>query len=293
MKASYYKIEPGETRSFRGLRVCERNLGTPWHFHPEYQITVVLTGSGHRLIGDNIAELRPGDVTLLGPNLPHFWHTDEIGPPNSGETEVLMVHFREDFLGDRFFSAPELSRISRMLGQAKRGLCFPLRTGSILAPHLERLLGNSGADLIIELLCVLQILSNVRGAKPICSSGFLPELHESDRERLERMCEHVHEHFAQPIFRNELAALVGLSPRTFSRYFHRKMGKTFPQFVNEIRIGRACRLLLETDLTISEIAFQCGFENLSNFNGCFRDAKSTTPKIFRTESRRITKRAAP
>ncbi len=288
MKASFYKIEPPQEESFRCLRVRECNFGTPWHFHPEYQITLVVRSHGHRVIGDNTAAFGPGDLTLIGPNLPHFWHHGDAGrPAEAGGAEALMVHFHEEFMGGPFLQRPELSAVAGLLRQSARGLQFPEAVRRQASENVARLFDRSGLPRLIELMALLDLMAGAR-ATPICSPAFSPQLNRSDQRRMERVCQHVHAHLDADVSRDDLARLAGLSPRSFSRYFRQKTGKTLPGFVNELRIGRASRLLLESELPVVAVALECGFPTLSNFNEQFRRLKRVCPSEFRrTERARI------
>ena len=291
MKASLYRVVSPEQASFRCVRVREQKLGVPWHFHPEYQLTLVLRGSGQRIVGDSIAPVQPGDLTLLGPNVPHFWDVEgprgarkaKAGSQHTRSVDAIVVQFRAEFLGREFWGDPETAAVVSMLHASTRGLTFSAAARKRAAPDVRRLPQLSGLQRLLGLIAVLDGLAIKGRSSPICSADYAPKLDVDDRDRLAPVLRRIHEQLAEPVRRHELAALAGVSERSFSRYFRRKMGKTLPQFVNELRVGRARRLLTETGLTVTRIAQECGFHNLSNFNSQFRMIAGDTPQRFRAE----------
>jgi AraC-like DNA-binding protein len=291
MKASLFRVTPTEQASFRCVRVHEKKLGVPWHFHPEYQLTLVMAGSGQRIVGDSIAPVVPGDLTLLGPNVPHAWDVDHVIERQRGgaakrqrnRVDAVVVQFRAEFLGTEFWGVPETASVVRLLSTASRGLEFSAKARQRVAPDIVNLLRLKGLQRLLGLVAVLDRLARDGRGVPICSAEYVPDLDADDRDRLLPVVRAIHEHLSKPLRRGQLASLAGISERTFSRYFRQKMGKTLPQFVNELRVGRARRLLVESDLAVTQIAAECGFRNLSNFNSQFREIAGVTPMQYRAD----------
>jgi AraC-like DNA-binding protein len=291
MKASLFRVTPTEQASFRCVRVHEKKLGVPWHFHPEYQLTLVMAGSGQRIVGDSIAPVVPGDLTLLGPNVPHAWDVDHVIAKHAGggtkrqrnRVDAVVVQFRAEFLGTEFWGVPETASVVRLLSTASRGLEFSTKARQRVAPDIVNLLRLKGLQRLLGLVAVLDRLARDGRGVPICSADYVPDLDADDRDRLLPVVRAIHEHLSKPLRRGQLASLAGISERTFSRYFRQKMGKTLPQFVNELRVGRARRLLAESDLAVTQIAAECGFRNLSNFNSQFREIAGVTPMQYRAD----------
>jgi AraC-like DNA-binding protein len=291
MKASLFRVTPTEQASFRCVRVHEKKLGVPWHFHPEYQLTLVMAGSGQRIVGDSIAPVVPGDLTLLGPNVPHAWDVDHVIAKHAGggtkrqrnRVDAVVVQFRAEFLGTEFWGVPETASVVRLLSTASRGLEFSAKARQRVAPDIVNLLRLKGLQRLLGLVAVLDRLARDGRGVPICSAEYVPDLDADDRDRLLPVVRAIHEHLSKPLRRGQLASLAGISERTFSRYFRQKMGKTLPQFVNELRVGRARRLLAESDLAVTQIAAECGFRNLSNFNSQFREIAGVTPMQYRAD----------
>jgi AraC-like DNA-binding protein len=284
-------VTPTEQASFRCVRVHEKKLGVPWHFHPEYQLTLVMAGSGQRIVGDSIAPVVPGDLTLLGPNVPHAWDVDHVIAKHAGggtkrqrnRVDAVVVQFRAEFLGTEFWGVPETASVVRLLSTASRGLEFSAKARQRVAPDIVNLLRLKGLQRLLGLVAVLDRLARDGRGVPICSAEYVPDLDADDRDRLLPVVRAIHEHLSKPLRRGQLASLAGISERTFSRYFRQKMGKTLPQFVNELRVGRARRLLVESDLAVTQIAAECGFRNLSNFNSQFREIAGVTPMQYRAD----------
>lgn len=278
---------PWESFHFEELRSSSYNA--TWHFHPEYQLTLVLKSHGYRLVGDNIAPLTPGDLVLLGPNLPHVWHQDQTSSRSPDAVHAIVVRFLDTFLGQPFLRIPEMIPVQRLLRRARRGLRVSGRTRDLVAERLLRLGNVHGLERIAGLLSILAILAESRELTPIASAGFVPVLERDDQNRVERVIAFINDHLAEPIDRDALAAKAHLSPSAFSRFFKVRTGKSLPQYLNELRVGRACRLLANEHSKIVDIALQCGFNNLANFNRRFREITGLNPSDYR---RRLQESAA-
>ncbi|HSI13939.1 MAG TPA: AraC family transcriptional regulator, partial [Chthoniobacter sp.] len=230
---------------------------------------------------DNIGPLEAGEISLLGPNLPHAWQFED--PPCGGRKDIhgIIIYFKEDFLGADFFQRPEAERIQRLLKRSAVGLQVRGKTHGQAAALMKAIVAKQGFQRVLDLLQLLDLLAGSEETVPICSAGFLPHLPDQHGERLRRVCELIQQRIAEPLHRDEIARLAHFSPGAFSRFFKARTGKTFHEFVNELRIGRACRLLAEQELNITEIALGCGFANVASFSRSFRRAKSCNPTQFR------------
>lgn len=281
MKVVYHQVAPTAHESFRVLEMRGSNAGCSWHFHPEYQIGLMLSGAGHRIVGDNLSPLDPGDLSLLGPNLPHVWPFDDEGHLASPEVHAIVVYFTEGVFGEGFLEMPESRGIKRLLERSKSGLAVSGTTRRLAAKLVQEMAGHQGMQRVIDLVQLLHLLSGSDELAPICSAGFMPELPDVDGERLRRVTEHVQQHLAEPILRDEMAALASLSPAAFSRFFKSRTGKTFQDFVTELRIGYACRLLAGEEHNVTEVALMSGFGSVASFNRAFRRLKGASPSGYR------------
>jgi AraC-like DNA-binding protein len=281
MKMTYHHVPQTAEESFRVIELRGPHYHCTWHFHPEYQLGIVLKGSGHRIVGDNIAPLEEGDVSLLGPNLPHAWQFEHMPHKPGRELHGVVVYFREDSLGADFLQRPEAQRIARLLKRSTTGLQALGRTRRAAAPVLEALPQATGMARVIGLLRILDLFAESDEVVPICSAGFMPKGPDQDGERLRRICELIQQRIAEPLHRDEIAKEAHFSPAAFSRFFKARTGKTFHDFVTELRVGRACRLLGEQELNFTEITCACGFTNIASFNRSFRRAKRAAPTEYR------------
>jgi AraC-like DNA-binding protein len=278
MKALFEKVPltPGETVCCQEFRVPRFTM--PWHFHPECELTLIVRGRGMRYVGDHIERFGDGDLVFLGPDLPHYWWNDADDPRGA---HSIVVQFGAQFEGGAIFELAEAAPVRRLLEASRRGLAFAGEPGSSVARDMSRLLELDGWRRLCLLLDILGRLAGDRRARTLASAGFVPSLHEADARRLNAVCRYVNEHYAGPVVHRVAAQMAGFSPAAFSRFFRRQMGKTFESYVVEIRIGHACRTLLESERTVLEAALAAGFNNLSNFNKHFKRLKGVTPRAFR------------
>jgi len=278
MQARFESIVAQSHASFALREFRLKGFPFKWHFHPEYELTLIVSGEGRRFVGDGIAEFAAGDLVLLGRNLPHTWHSRACEfTASPARSRAVCIQFADDFLGEAFFARPELARVRRLLKRSAVGLRFGRRTHALVA---QRMIAMR------ELIAVLDLLARSRDVAELSTAGFAPSLRVEDRRRIDRVYEFVNEHFGRQLGLAETARVVGMSPTTFSRFFHRTSGKHFTAYVNELRIGSACRLLIETDRGIADIALEVGFGNLSNFNRRFLELKRLRPREFRQHFRR-------
>ncbi|HVR35249.1 MAG TPA: AraC family transcriptional regulator [Methylomirabilota bacterium] len=287
VRAPYYQVASLAQESFRLLEIRGAYAGCSWHFHPECQLGLVISGRGQRVVGDNVCPIHPGEVVLLGSNLPHVWRYDNTGP---GEPPVhaIVVHFHDDFAGSEFFRKPELRDVRLLLARAALGLQVNGRTRDEASARIQGMLRHEGFTRMLDLFSVLHLLATSAELTTLCSAGFQPLSADLEVERLRRVCAHVQAHMNDPLPRDEAAALAHLSPSAFSRFFKAHTGKTFHEFVNEVRIGHACRLLMEPEFNVTEVALQCGFADITSFNRSFRRLKRTTPTDYRRRLHAVT-----
>ena len=256
-------------------------FSSPWHFHPEYELTYIVNGSGRRIVGDSIAPFGPGDLVLIGENLPHVWRNDTSARNRADYAHSVVVHFGEDSFGDGFLDCPELKQVRKMLARARRGIRFSSRTSAAAKSMMSGIGELSGLPRMIRLLELFELLASSGNSKLLSSLGYSPQLDPSAGERINSAHQYVFRNFAGKIDHEEMARHAGMSSSAFSRYFKRLAGRTVTEFINEVRIGHANRMLIETDHTVSEVAYACGFESLSNFNRRFREISGINPREFR------------
>lgn len=285
VEASYERVEapPGTSWSWYTLRKPIFRFG--WHFHREIELTLITAGTGQRHIGDSVEAYGPGDLVLIGPELPHTYASDPSG--GAGTQEAVVAQFGRDFLGATLFDRPEFEPIDRMLTLSQRGLLFTGESATQVAREFRQFGSLPSSVRTIALLNVLATLADVTpGPLPLGSPDFSSQLDRAGRERIDEACQYLAESYASPVSLPEVAGIAHMSPSAFSRFFHRAIGQTFTAYLTHLRIVAACRLLLDTDLSIAEIASRSGFGNLSNFNRRFRQLKHMTPREYRAAFRR-------
>lgn len=266
--------------SFRLIEVNGGYSGCGWHFHPEFQLGYVLSGAGQRVIGDNVHAIESGEIILLGPNLPHVWHYD--CSPGKEPVSAIAVHFTESFLGADFFNTPEASDVRLLLSRASQGLQVIGETRLSLIPMMHRLRTQTGFPRILTMLSVLDAIACSRDVLTLCGPLFQPIGTDLEWERLRRIIEYIKAHFDQPLDRDTAADIAHMSPSGFSRFFKSRTGMAFNEYVSDIRIGHACRSLMDPRIAITDIALNCGFSDLSTFNRTFRKLRQMTPSEFRS-----------
>jgi AraC-like DNA-binding protein len=265
--------------SFRLIEVGGGYSGCSWHFHPEFQLGHVVSGRGQRVIGDHVHEIEAGEIILLGPNLPHVWHYDPS--PESDTVESIVVHFRDNFLGADFFNTPEASDIRLLFSRASQGLQVVGETRELLIPMVLQLRRQTGFPRLLTMLSILDRISRSRDILTLCSPLFQPMGANLEMERLRRIVEHIKSNYAQPLDRDMAADIAHMSPSGFSRFFKARTGMAFNEYVADVRIGHACRCLMDPANAITDIALTCGFSDLSTFNRTFKKLRGMTPSEFR------------
>lgn len=295
MKAVLEKTPHAQWESFHCEVVRGSSYHATWHFHPEYQLTLVLESHGHRMVGDNITPLRPGDLVFVGANLPHVWHQEtriaERGAPkgagqNQGSgVHAIVVRFLDTFLGREFLEKPEMEGVRQLLRRSLRGLQVTGRTRETVAEAMHRLAVAKGLARIRELLAILDVLATSRDVKPVASAGFVPRFSTEDQARMQRVLRYIDQHLTEEVDRAHVSVAAHLSPGAFSRFFKLRTGRTLPEYVNALRIGRACEMLAGEDRKVTDIAMDCGFRNLANFNRHFRTLTKSSPREYREHFR--------
>jgi AraC-like DNA-binding protein len=262
-----------------------------WHFHPEYEIHLITATTGRMFVGDHIGAFAPGNLVMTGPNLPHNWVSD-VPPDVTIEQRCLVLQFDADFIAQCIDTFPDLRELTALLDESRAGLLFPPATGETARPLLTALIDARGTRRVILFMQLLDLLAGCRARRRLASVAWRSEPNRYASSRINHVLAYLGEHFAQPQREAELAQLAGQSVSAFSRTFRRHTGLTFVQYVNRLRINLACELLATDTLSITEICYQCGFNNLSNFNRQFLLLKDMPPSKFRAYQQLNLQRAA-
>lgn len=284
MKRIIREITPiSENDFFVVLNHLDAKFDFPVHYHPEYEINLVLNSGGKRIIGDSIKEYNDPDMALIGPNTPHAWTGPEKG------AQVITIQFQEDFLSDKSLSRKLLHPIKDMLERSKMGIQFSKEVTSSMVPRVKELTQVKGFDSLLNFLSLLYDLSISRNQTALSSPNYIDNYDTSKSKRIAKVNNYLCENLHNPITIEEVANLVNMSPSAFSHFFKKRTQRTFSNYLSDLRIGNAATLLIETDKNISEICYDSGFNNLSNFNRVFKNQKGCTPKEFRMQQKLITK----
>jgi AraC-like DNA-binding protein len=277
MRAAFEDITARKgTKSFLAYRFTVKAFEFKWHYHPEYELTLIEQGSGKRLVGDSYETFAEGDLVLVGPQLPHTWVSNEVA---HGGSSATVIQFSEDFIGS-FLQHQEFHCLKSLLEQAKRGLYFPRSRATALNEQVKALAGKEGIEMVTGLLSILDSLAGQK-AQLLASPYFQAMRGEENERRINKVCRYVQKHSTGKISLPEAARLTHLSESAFCKFFKRATGKTFSDYVNDIRIGHACHLLTESDRPIGTIAHDAGFETLTYFNRIFLKKKGLRPTEFR------------
>ncbi len=285
MKPTLERIDPVFGNSFtirKHTEICADDK-PHWHFHPEYEIVYISNGRGKRHIGTHISEFEDGDLIFLGPNLPHLGFTQGL----LEEHIEIVVQMKEDFLGQDFLLRPEMQAIQQLFERSKQGLSFSGHTKWEVGQRLVRLVELPPFERLIELLGVLHQLANSQAYKLLNVDGFALEVNTQDQDRMRAVYDFVEQRYSQPIALEDVATTINMTVPAFCRYFKKMTTKTFTRFVNEFRIAHACRLLAHDHYTIAAVSFECGFNNLSNFNKQFREITGVSPSEYRKNHKRL------
>lgn len=256
----------------------------PWHFHPELELTLILESSGTHFIGNSISAFYKNELTLTGPNLPHFWRCDPIYYQKGHlKAEAIIVRFSECFLGTGFFFLPEMHHVNNLFRISRRGLKIFGATKEQTAKMMGDMMQMDGAERIIALLQILNLLANSSEYKILSSIGFVQTYETSDIERINNVYTFIMENFTHPIELKDVASVANMNPAAFCRYFKAKTGKTFTQFLHEIRIGHACKILIEGKFNVSQVCYESGFQNQSYFIKQFKKITQQTPLQYQNQ----------
>jgi AraC-like DNA-binding protein/quercetin dioxygenase-like cupin family protein len=254
-----------------------------WHFHPEYQLFIVLKGTGTRFIGDHVSPFKKGDLVFTGPDLPHLWRSDPEYFEGDEQlwTEGVVVYFHEHFLGNEFLQKKEAYRIRQLFIRAQRGIEIIGDTAEKAGNLMAELLRATDFESILTLLNLLNLLANTSAYNLLSSAGYTNSLKESDTERMNKVHAYVMKNFREKITLEEVAAIANMTATSFSRYFKTHANKTFSDFLTEIRIGYSCKLLIGKKMNISQVCYDSGFNTLSNFNRQFKMVTHYNPLEYR------------
>lgn len=259
---------------------------SPFHSHPEFELVYILESHGKRIVGNSVESFEPGDMVLLGDDIPHVWLNDEIFYKgiNSLKAKSIVVYFSKELFGTSFYELPEAQEVKKFLSQAIRGVCITGQTNLLISKKLKKLLQKKGFEVIMGLMEILFLLSKSKDLRFINEDSYVSVIEGNKNDRLAAVFQYVKSNYKEEISLDEISKIANLTPTSFCRMFKAKTKKPFVEYLNEIRVANACKYLIETDLGVSEIAYECGYKTASNFNKLFKKLTGTTPKEYRKKA---------
>lgn len=282
MKADLYKISFSSDTSFLYKKFSCDFFNDPWHFHEEIELVAIDKGNGIRFVGNNVSNFEEGDLMLIGSGIPHlFRNNEEVQAEIMTQTAgVTYVHFTRNFLGKPFFNIPEMKSVAKLLDRSALALNIYGTTKKYVISRLHAMNDENPEQRLLSFLRILIRLSQSREMKPLLSIGYSVNK-RGDTERINNALDYIMKNYTREIYLQEIASQLHMSVASFSRYFKNHTSKTFSDYVAEIRIGHACRLLMENNLSIFKVSSKSGFNSLPNFYSHFKKIIGIKPKEYK------------
>ncbi len=254
-----------------------------FHFHKEYELLYNIENNGTRFIGDSIRRFGNHDLVLVGPNIPHYWQSDDqyfMGDPNI-KARVVLVQFVDNFLGEKFLNVPEMALIRNLLDRAAQGIQIKGEEARAIGEKFYQVTQLNGWKKLLTLIEALCMMSEAKDYILLASRGFCASHKVGNEERISTIFNHIIKNHQREFKLEEAAELANMNPSAFCRYIKKTTSKTFSEVLNEVRIGFACKMLINTNDSISQVAYNSGYQNVPYFNRQFRTIKDRTPQEYR------------
>lgn len=281
MKLHFLDRSNLESTSLSIKHNCQAYFLKVWHYHPELELVHILQSTGTRFIGDSIHKFKEGEVILIGENLPHMWLNEEsyFSEASGKIAEAIAIHFNRNFMGTEFLNAFEMKHINNLLEESKFGLKFS-KLDQEVKDKITDLKSLEGFDRLVQFLQILNDLAKHDNTRRLTSEGFLTTFTKTGNRSLDKAYAYIFKNFNKTISLEEIAEVANMNPSAFSRFFKRMNRKGYKEYVNEIRIGYACKLLTEHEFNITTICYESGFNNISNFNRQFKKITGKSPSAY-------------
>lgn len=283
MKHFLEELKPNPDESFF-IGVFQDHIEqTSWHYHQEFELSFITEGSGKRIVGDSVESFHPGDLIFIGPRIPHVWISGELArTQHSGRTlESVYLLFNQDILPQEITSLPEFRDVNRALQLSERGMRITGDTLNQVSRIMLQLPYQGGMKRLMLFYEILHIIGNSDSFTPLATEGYIKTKFETSNTRVNNIHEFLMNNYREEINLEEIAELVHLAPASVCRFFKSATGQTIFSYLNKIKVDYACKLLMNTDLNIVDISYDCGFNNLSHFNKQFRQITGKTPSQYR------------
>jgi AraC-like DNA-binding protein len=261
------------------------HFNTPFHFHELCELNYVVESSGKRIVGDNISNFSSGDLVLMSSNLPHIWYNDPdyLKDPERGTAKAIVTYFNPNFLVQLTEEEYYNLRITRLLDKARRGIRFLGDAQQYAIHKLQGIVHKKGLEKVIDFLDLINLLLDASEYECLASIGYQHSFNEKDTRRMSTVYQYLIKNFTEPISLSQIASIANLTPPAFCSFFKRSTQKPFSRFLNELRVGHACKLLRNHELSIADVCYQSGYQNMTNFNKFFKDITQKTPSQYRKE----------
>jgi AraC-like DNA-binding protein len=284
MKPQLLKVTNNVVHSFSVRHDTVPYINNHWHYHPEVELIYFRKGTGTQFIGDSIKRFQSGDVVLVGSYLPHYWRFDDVYFSNNIKTcaDINVIHFNETFWGEHFLNLPENKSIKNILDNAKRGIQVKGKARQNIIELFDAILNAEGPSKIIYLMEALMAVGQSKQDQ-LSSIVFQHNFEELDKDRINAIYEYSLNNFRNAIKLEEIAEVANISPNSFCRFFKSRTRKTYTEFMNEIRVGNACKLLIESKINIKQICYESGFNNFTSFHKCFKHITGKSPLHYQKE----------
>lgn len=279
MKLMFEKVLPTENSSWRYWLYELENIDFNWHYHPEYEIALTLNSSGQRYVGDNIENYGDFDLTLLGPHLPHTWCS--LPREDGQEQQVYVAQIPVVWL-EQLTAMPDLVGLKPLLESSRRGIKFSLPVAKKVTAIFKSMAKAQPSQRFIGLMEILQLMLDDKSAEILSSSGYnISITSDASTDKLDKIIRYLHQHYTDNLKAEGVANLVHMSTNHFHRFIKQRTEQTFTELVNQLRISKACSLLINSSMPVTTVSDLCGFNNISNFNRRFLQFKEMTPSQFR------------
>ena len=253
------------------------------HSHKNFELNYITSGAGRRIVGDNISGFETGDLVLLGPELPHCWEL--LDTDKNKEPTCIVTHFSENIINSDFFKMPELEKVVDLLKQANRGIRFKIEDDAEIREVLLEMAESEGLEYYIGLLKIFNSLIQIEERDKLSNPLNHSSVFSKNIEKINKVYEYVFQNIQEGIKLEEASAVLNMAPSSFCRFFKKKTNLTFMEYVKNVRVGMAAKLLAETDKQITQICFESGYNNLANFNHYFKENMGKTPSEYRKNFR--------
>jgi len=280
MVAELEKILYDDGGGFRAAYISDP--GGYWHFHPEFELVLNIKCNGTRIIGDSVELFDQHDLVFIAGNIPHCWNyyrQNNTLPDKHG----LMLHFRLSSIGDLLLSQHEFQSFNELLKDAERGIVYSVEDAKKAEPFLIQMANNKGIDKMIDFFNLMKILIASEKRGYLCSENYKLAFDERGNKRMNDVYSYIRENYFKPISLEKIAKIAKMSPYSFSHYFKKNCGAGFVEYLTRVRTNKACYLLRETDYQVHDIAMECGFASISNFNKHFRKTEGISPRDYRAQ----------